>query len=109
MDSEQLLAALRDDSEWPAATLRLLHTTLDSLEEAFQGEPERLGQVRELRRCLHRAGEAFNALLDRWGMARVIGSSSLHPIGGGVDLPCWIAMPGAIGGSWCRPPTIEGA
>jgi hypothetical protein len=24
MDSEQLLAALRDDIEWPAATLRLL-------------------------------------------------------------------------------------
>jgi len=25
MDSEQPLAALRDDIEWPAATLRLLH------------------------------------------------------------------------------------
>ena len=64
MDSEQLLAALRDDSEWPAATLRLLHNYLDPLEESLTGEPERLGQVWELRRCLHRAGEAFNALLD---------------------------------------------
>jgi len=39
MDSEQLLAALRDDIGWPAATLRLLHTTLDPLEEALKGEP----------------------------------------------------------------------
>ena len=39
MDSEQLLAALRDDSEWPAASLRLLHTTLDPLEEALKGDP----------------------------------------------------------------------
>jgi hypothetical protein len=62
MDSEQPLAALRDVIEWPAATL--LHTYLEPLEEALQGESERLGQVWELRRCLHRACEAFNALLD---------------------------------------------
>jgi hypothetical protein len=64
MDSEQLLSALRDDIEWPAATLRLLHNYLDPLEEAFVGEPERLGKVWELRRCLHQAGGAFNALLE---------------------------------------------
>jgi hypothetical protein len=57
MDSEQLLAALRDDSEWPAATL--LHTYLEPLEEVLKGEPERLGQVWELWRCLHRAGEVL--------------------------------------------------
>jgi hypothetical protein len=34
MDSEQLLAALRDDIEWPAATLRLLHNVLDPLQWA---------------------------------------------------------------------------
>ena len=45
-------------------TLRLLRNYLDPLEEALKGEPERLGQVWELRRCLHRAGEAFNALLE---------------------------------------------
>jgi hypothetical protein len=33
MDGEQLLAALRDDIEWPAATLRLLYKYLDPLEE----------------------------------------------------------------------------
>jgi hypothetical protein len=37
MDSEHLLAALRDDIEWPAATL--VHTTLDPLEEALKGDP----------------------------------------------------------------------
>ena len=39
MDSEQLLAALREDIEWPAATVRLLHNDLDPLEEALKGEP----------------------------------------------------------------------
>jgi len=39
MDSEQLLAALRDDIEWPSATLRLLHTYLDPLEKALKGDP----------------------------------------------------------------------
>jgi len=39
MDSEQLLAALREDIEWPAATLRLLHTYLDPLEKALKGDP----------------------------------------------------------------------
>jgi hypothetical protein len=34
MDSEQLLAALRDDIEWPAATLRLLHNDLAPLQWA---------------------------------------------------------------------------
>jgi hypothetical protein len=64
MDSEQLLAALREDIEWPAATVRLLYNYLDPLEEAFQGEPERLGKVWELWRCLHQASGALNALLE---------------------------------------------
>lgn len=34
MDSEQLLAALRDDIEWPAATLRLLPPLLHNLGRA---------------------------------------------------------------------------
>jgi hypothetical protein len=40
MDSEQLLAALRDDSEWPAAThpAAAAHH-LGSLEEALKGDP----------------------------------------------------------------------
>ncbi len=32
-------------------TLRLLHNYLNPLAVALQGEPERLGQVWELRRC----------------------------------------------------------
>ena len=58
MESEHLLAALREDNEWPAATLRLLHNYLDPLEEAFGGEPEWLGKVWELRRCLQRSLES---------------------------------------------------
>jgi hypothetical protein len=34
MDSEQLLAALREDIEWPAATVRLLYNYLDPLDWA---------------------------------------------------------------------------
>lgn len=34
MESEHLLTALREEIEWPAATLRLLHNVLDPLQWA---------------------------------------------------------------------------
>ncbi len=47
MNSELLLAALRDDIEWPAATLWLLLNYLDPQEESFQRQSECLGNLRD--------------------------------------------------------------
>jgi hypothetical protein len=48
--ADQLLAALKDDIEWPAASLRLIHNHLEPLQEACSDDPELLGRVVELRR-----------------------------------------------------------
>ncbi len=64
MTPEHLLNALRDDSEWPAATLRLQLNHLAPLEEACAEDPVLLGKVVELRRRLEWAGQAFYDLLD---------------------------------------------
>ena len=48
--SDQLLAALKDDTEWPAASLRLIHNHLEPIEEVCSDDPELLGRVVELRR-----------------------------------------------------------
>jgi hypothetical protein len=39
----QLLAALKADAEWPAASLRLIYNHLEPLEEVCSGDPETLG------------------------------------------------------------------
>jgi hypothetical protein len=64
MMPNELLHALRDDIEWPAATLRLQLNHLAPLEEACAEDPVLLGKVVELRRRLEWAGQALNDLLD---------------------------------------------
>jgi len=41
--SDQLLAALKDDIEWPAASLRLIQNHLEPLQEVCSDDPELLG------------------------------------------------------------------
>ncbi len=62
--SDQLLAALKDDIEWPAASLRLIHNHLEPLQEACSDDPELLGRVVELRRRVQYAAQALNELLS---------------------------------------------
>jgi hypothetical protein len=64
MTPELLLNALRDDSEWPAATLRLQLNHLAPLQEACAEDAVLLGKVVELRRRLEWAGQALTDLLD---------------------------------------------
>ncbi len=64
MTPNDLLDALRDDIEWPAATLRLQFNHLAPLEEACAADPVLLGKVVELRRRLVWAGQALCDLLD---------------------------------------------
>jgi hypothetical protein len=63
MTPNDLLNALRDDIEWPAATLRLQFNHLAPLEEACAEDPVLLGKVVELRRRLEWAGQALTDLL----------------------------------------------
>ena len=60
----QLLVALKDDLEWPAASLRLIHNHLEPLQEACSDDPELLGRVVELRRRVQYAAQALNELLS---------------------------------------------
>ena len=60
----QLLAALKDDIEWPAASLRLIHNHLEPLEEVCSNDPELIGRVVELRRRVQYAAQALNELLS---------------------------------------------
>jgi CHASE3 domain sensor protein len=62
--ADQLLAALKDDTEWPAASLRLIHNHLEPLQEACSDDPELLGRVVELRRRVQYAAQALNELLS---------------------------------------------
>jgi len=62
--ADQLLAALKDDTEWPAASLRLIHNHLEPLQEACSDDPELLGRVVELRRRVQYASQALNELLS---------------------------------------------
>jgi gamma-glutamyl:cysteine ligase YbdK (ATP-grasp superfamily) len=62
--ADQLLAALKDDTEWPAASLRLIHNHLEPLQEACSDDPELLGRVVELRRRVKYAAQALNELLS---------------------------------------------
>jgi hypothetical protein len=55
---------LRDEIEWPAATLRLQLNHLAPLEEACAGDLVLLGKVVKLRRRLEWSGKALNDLLD---------------------------------------------
>jgi hypothetical protein len=64
MEKDQLLAALKDDIEWPAASLRLIHNHLEPLEEVCSDDPELLGRVVELRRRVQYAAQALNELLS---------------------------------------------
>jgi hypothetical protein len=52
MTPNDLLDTLRDNIEWPAATLRLQLNHLAPLEEACADDPVLLGKVVELRRRL---------------------------------------------------------
>lgn len=63
MTPNDLLNALRNDIEWPAATLRLQLNHLAPLEEACAEDPVLLGKVVELRRRLEWAGQALTDLL----------------------------------------------
>jgi CHASE3 domain sensor protein len=65
MGKDQLLAALKDDIEWPAASLRLIHNHLEPLQEACSDDPELLGRVVELRRRVQYAAQALNELLAK--------------------------------------------
>jgi len=60
----ELLAALKEDAEWPAASIRLIHNHLKPLEEACSGDPELLGRVVEFRRRVRYAAQALNELLS---------------------------------------------
>jgi hypothetical protein len=62
--TDELLAALKDDIEWPAASLRLIHNHLEPLQEACSDDPELLGRVVELRRRVQYAAQALNELLS---------------------------------------------
>jgi hypothetical protein len=64
MTPNDLLDTLRDNIEWPAATLRLQLNHLAPLEEACAEDPVLLGKVVELRRRLEWAGQALTDLLD---------------------------------------------
>jgi hypothetical protein len=61
----QLLAALKEDAEWSAASFRLIYNHLEPLEEVCSDDPELLGRVVELRRRVQYAAQALNELLDR--------------------------------------------
>ena len=62
--ADQLLAALKDDIEWPAASLRLIHNHLEPIEEVCSDDPELLGRVVEFRRRVQYAAQALNELLS---------------------------------------------
>jgi hypothetical protein len=59
----QLLAELKDDIEWPAASLRLIHNHLEPLEEACGDDLALLAKVVELKRRVQHAGQALMVLL----------------------------------------------
>jgi hypothetical protein len=61
----QLLAALKDDIEWAAASLRLIHNHLEPLEEACGEDLEVLGRVVEFKRRVQYAAQALNDLLAK--------------------------------------------
>ena len=62
--ADQLVAALKDDTEWPAASLRLIHNHLEPIEEVCSDDPELLGRVVELRRRVQYTAQALNELLS---------------------------------------------
>ena len=62
--ADQLLAALKEDAEWPAASIRLIYNHLEPLEEVCSDDPELLGRVVEFRRRVQYAAQALNELLS---------------------------------------------
>ena len=62
--AHQLLAALKEDAEWPAASLRLIYNHLEPIEEVCSNDPGLLGRVVEFRRRVQYAAQALNELLS---------------------------------------------
>ncbi len=64
MPLNELLNALRDDIEWPVATLRLEFNHLAPLKKPCAEDPVLLGKLVELRRRLEWVGPALTDILD---------------------------------------------
>ena len=77
MSLNYLLDALRVDSEWSAATLRLKLNHLAPLEEACADDPVLLGKVVELRRRLEWAGQGLTRLDVGVGAEHLAGESAV--------------------------------